>query len=174
MIRWTAWPLLVAALVGLGCNGDSNPFGTPDDPDDGGALTDGTFRATISGAASATFTGTAYFASTSEAFTMTLSGVGDPVGGIGLTRLGVGRPLTGAHSVRAVSSQNLWGSGYVGSTANSFVSSSGTLDVNSSSTTLLVGTVQFQANGNFSGIPGTVTVTATFRATCAAVSLVCD
>jgi hypothetical protein len=170
-MRWARGVLVLSTIFFLACGSDD-----PADPDDGGNNDQvGTFSAMVSGAANSSFTGSAFFASTPQGFTLTLTAAPGTVAGIGVTRVSGGRPPTGTHQIGSpASSGQIWGSGYVGNTSNSYVSSSGSLVISGSTTGELAGTVQFQGNGTFNGAPGLVAVTATFRAVCAAVSLVCN
>jgi hypothetical protein len=161
-MRWTSPLLVLATTFALACS-------DPADPEDG-ADELGSFSATVSGAVSSSFTGAAFFSSTPQGFTLLLTAASGPVAGIGVTRVSGGRPATGTHAIGSPSgSGQTWGSGYVGSSSNSYVSSSGSLIITGSTTSELAGEVQFQANGTFNGAPGVVTVTATFRAACGGV-----
>jgi hypothetical protein len=165
MMRWTRRLLVLSATFALACGGED-----PADPDDGGNNELGSFSVTVSGAVSSTFTGPAYFTSTPQGFTVILTAAPGTVAGIGVTRVTGGRPATGTHTLGSpTGSGQIWGSGFVGNTNNSFVSSSGSLVLTGSTAQELTGNVQFQGNGTFNGVPGVVTVTATFRAVCGGV-----
>jgi hypothetical protein len=162
-MRWTRRLLVLSTTFALACGGDD-----PADPDDGDEVA--TFSATVSGAANSTFTGSAFFTSTPQGFSLILTAGGGTVAGIGVTRVSGGRPAVGTHSIGSpAGSGQIWGSGFVGNTSNSYVSSSGSLVLTGATAVELAGNVQFQANGTFNGQPGVVTVTATFRAACGGV-----
>jgi hypothetical protein len=160
-MRWTRRLLVLSTSLALACGGDD-----PADPDDGENEL-GSFSATVSGAASSTFSGSAFFTSTPQGFTLLLVATPGTVAGIGVTSVSGGRPATGTHQIGSPTvSGHMWGSGYVGNTSNSYVSSSGSLVLTASTAVEFAGTVQFQGSGMFNGVPGAVTVTATFRAVC--------
>jgi hypothetical protein len=161
-MRWTRRLLVLSTTFALACGGDD-----PADPDDDGNIDLGSFTATVTGAASSTFSGSAFFTSTPQGFSLILTATSGTVAGIGVTRVSGGRPANGTHPIGSpTGSGQIWGSGFVGNTNNSYVSSSGSLVLTGSTTSELAGNVQFQANGTFNGAPGAVTVTATFRAAC--------
>jgi hypothetical protein len=162
-MRWTKPLLVLATTFALACS-------DPADPEDGGDGELSSFSATVSGAVSSTFTGTAFFTSTPQGFTLILTAASGTVAGIGVTRVSGGRPATGTHQMGSpAGSGQIWGSGFVGNTSNSYVSSSGSLVITATTTAELAGNVQFQGSGTFNGAPGVVTVTATFRAACGGV-----
>lgn len=163
-MRWTRRLLVLSTTFALACGGDD-----PADPDDGGNEL-GSFSATVTGAASSTFSGSAFFTSTPQGFSLILTAAAGQVAGIGVTRVSGGRPAVGTHPIGSpAGSGQIWGSGFVGNTSNSYVSSAGSLVLTGSTTAEFAGSVQFQANGTFNGAPGVVTVTATFRAACGGV-----
>lgn len=157
--------LVLLALVPAAC-GDDGPSGP------GGDLDDGTFEATVSGDLSLTLTGEAFFASVNlgdgfAAWSLTLS---PPSGGsqetsIVLTHYG-SRPSEGSHTM-TLNEQT--GEGYQlglhywedGDLLGILLGTSGTLQVTSSSTNRMRGSMQATLQGSITvdGEPQQVTVT---------------
>jgi hypothetical protein len=166
MLRWMKVPLLCATLVAVGCGSDSpSDEGNNNGNNNNNA---GSFQVTVSGATSASFSGVAVFGSlTGQGFAMTLSSL-DGQSGLVVYRAAAGRPGTGTLQLgNLTTTTELWATGFLANGSISFTSTSGTINISTSNNGSLVGTLQFQGQGNVNGTPGNVTVNATFNATCA-------
>ena len=151
------------ALVALlaACSGDD-----PVDLEDG--LGSGSFEGSVSGSVSTSLSGQAWFVSGSgsgDEFVLAL--IGGSGGTLFVHRPDSGRPGTGSHPLgdplAAATSTYVLGS--VGGTT--FESSTGTLEITSSSTDAVVGSIQFQGpSETSSGDHGTVSVSVSFNAPC--------
>ncbi len=160
-MRW----ILAFLVLGLLAACDSNEPG-------GGGQAAGTFTAQISGDLAKSFSGVASFGSVtgeSEIFTLALSTtVGDMVS---VARLGAGRPGTGTITIldvgAGVSSQAYWGTVVLLQEDVVFQSTSGTMQISTSSAQQLSGSLSFDAVTNDGR---EVVVSASFNAVCGIVA----
>jgi len=156
-------PLALAFLLSS-CGGDDDPSGPNGDPQ--GTL--GTFSATFTGDIAATTSGSAIFASIQgEGFGLSFTSSTQSAT-FTIARNTSGRPGQGSVNIGDGSEGDVQGVLYVGGVINNvtFVSTSGTLTITSSSASRLQGTFSFQAA---TGASGTTTVTGSFNAVCTAV-----
>lgn len=170
MLRIVRGLSIALVLPALACSSDG-----PAGPGGGDDVEAGTFEATVSGAATATFSGIANFASvTNQGFVMTLSS-NDGTGVIGVYRADAGRPGTGTLQLgdASLATTTSYASGLAGGA--SFHSTTGVLTITRSTAGSLQGTLQFEGPGTTGGgANGNFTINATFDATCLAIGTTCN